>query len=66
MGDYVRAAMACVRFYEEKTASFTDLLNNSYFLDKSQEHLNQTREQEQWIAVSTGIKYNLFKSNIIT
>ncbi|CAG9766398.1 unnamed protein product [Ceutorhynchus assimilis] len=53
MGDYVRAAMTCFRFYEEKASSFTDLLNNSHFLYKSQEHLRQAKEQEQWITVST-------------
>ncbi|XP_066249376.1 zinc finger FYVE domain-containing protein 26 homolog [Euwallacea similis] len=52
MGDYVRAAMTCVKFYEENVSSFTDLFNNSYHLKESLKHLVQAKEQEQWITVS--------------
>lgn len=52
MGDYVRAAMTCIRFYEQNSSSFTDLVANKLFMEKSVEHLKQALEQEQWVDVS--------------
>ncbi|XP_050296333.1 zinc finger FYVE domain-containing protein 26 homolog [Anthonomus grandis grandis] len=53
MGDYIRAAMTCIRFYEEKAQAFTDLVKNSNFLKQYMEHLAQSKEQEQWVALET-------------
>ncbi|KAL1501989.1 hypothetical protein ABEB36_007205 [Hypothenemus hampei] len=53
MGDYVRATVTCIKFYEENCASFADLLNNISYLKSAVRHLNQAKEQEQWVAVSS-------------
>ncbi|CAH1984730.1 unnamed protein product [Acanthoscelides obtectus] len=52
MGDYIRAAMTCVRFYQENISTFSDLINNTNFLNKAEEHLKHVIEQEQWIEVA--------------
>ncbi|VEN53692.1 unnamed protein product, partial [Callosobruchus maculatus] len=52
MGDYIRAAMTCVRFYQENISNFSDLMNNMNFLTKAEEHLKHVIEQEQWIEVA--------------
>lgn len=54
MGDSIRAAMTCIRFYQENALSFQDLLNNVHFLHKAEEHLKHGVEQEQWVEVATG------------
>lgn len=54
MGDYVRAAILCVKFYKDKAATFKDLLKKNDHLKESLRHLKQAREQEQWVAVSPG------------
>ncbi|KAJ8962783.1 hypothetical protein NQ318_001182 [Aromia moschata] len=53
MGDYIRAAMTCIRFYQEHAQNFSDLSNNVKFLHKAEEHLKRVQEQEQWVNVAT-------------
>lgn len=52
MCDYVRASMTCIKFYTENSFSFTELLNRVKYLYKSQEHLRQELDQDQWIEVT--------------
>ncbi|KAG5879116.1 hypothetical protein JTB14_031663 [Gonioctena quinquepunctata] len=52
MGDYIRAAMTCIHFYQENAMNFTDLFNNTHFLQKAEEHLREGLEQEQWVDVA--------------
>lgn len=54
IGDYVRAAMTCIRFYQENSRRFFDLANNVSHLYRAEEHLKQVLEQEQWIEVTSG------------
>jgi zinc finger FYVE domain-containing protein 26 len=51
IGDYVRASMTCIRFYQDNVKSFTELANNVGYLHKGEQHLRQILEQEQWIEV---------------
>ncbi|CAH1163868.1 unnamed protein product [Phaedon cochleariae] len=53
MGDYIRAAMTCIRFYQENADTFKDLVSNTNFLLTAEEHLKQGLEQEQWVEVAT-------------
>lgn len=64
MGDYIRAAMTCVRFYTENVNNFTDLVNNIHFLAKAEEHLRHGIEQEQWIELAPGM-FILVLKNIV-
>ncbi|KAH1006644.1 zinc finger FYVE domain-containing protein 26 [Dendroctonus ponderosae] len=52
MGDYVRAAMSCVNFYEDKATTFSDLQQRRHYLTEALSHLSRGREQEQWVAVT--------------
>ncbi|KAL3287111.1 hypothetical protein HHI36_001592 [Cryptolaemus montrouzieri] len=52
MGDYMRAAMTCIRFYQENTYNFSDLSRKNNFLLKAEEHMKQIHEQEQWVEVA--------------
>lgn len=54
MGDHIRAAMTCIRFYQENTSNFSDLLNNAKYLMKAKKHLADLLEQDQWVEVSQG------------
>lgn len=54
MGDYIRAAMTCIRFYQENVSNFTDFATKTNFLHKAEEHLKQVLEQEQWVEVASG------------
>ncbi|XP_057660811.1 zinc finger FYVE domain-containing protein 26 homolog [Diorhabda carinulata] len=56
MGDSVRAAMTCMRFYQENASTFKDLLKNSQFLNMAEQHLRYGAEQEEWIDVATVTK----------
>lgn len=51
----MRAAMSCVKFYEDKATSFSDLLQRKHYLTEALGHLSRGREQEQWVAVTTGV-----------
>lgn len=63
IGDYVRASMTCIRFYQENIKNFTELANNVRFLHKGEEHLRQILEQEQWVEVTSGkFKFGAQKS----
>ncbi|RZC39217.1 zinc finger FYVE domain-containing protein 26, partial [Asbolus verrucosus] len=53
IGDYVRASMTCIRFYQDKVKTFTELSNNVNYLHKGEEHLKQVLEQEQWVEVTS-------------
>ncbi|CAG9863410.1 unnamed protein product [Phyllotreta striolata] len=53
MGDSIRAAMTCIRFYQDNALNFQDLRNNVQYLHKAEEHLNHGVEQEQWVDVAT-------------
>ncbi|KAF7283085.1 hypothetical protein GWI33_001491 [Rhynchophorus ferrugineus] len=53
MGDYIRAAMTCIRFYQQNVITFSDLSANTHFLRNSERHLKEALEQEQWVDVST-------------
>lgn len=55
MCDYVRASMTCIKFYTENVTTFTELVTRVKYLYKSQEHLRQELEQEQWVEVTAGI-----------
>ncbi|CAH0552131.1 unnamed protein product [Brassicogethes aeneus] len=53
MGDYIRAAMTCIRFYQENVDSFTDYSTKEHFLHKAEEHLKHVLEQDQWVEVAS-------------
>ncbi|XP_060519103.1 zinc finger FYVE domain-containing protein 26 homolog [Cylas formicarius] len=52
MGDYMRAAVSCIRFYESDSNRFLDLQQNAGFLKRAENHLKQVLEQEQWVNVT--------------
>ncbi|KAK9880596.1 hypothetical protein WA026_011836 [Henosepilachna vigintioctopunctata] len=52
MGDYARAAMTCILFYEEGANSFSDLARKNHFLLKAEEHLKQMFEEDEWVEVA--------------
>lgn len=54
MCDYVRASMTCIKFYTENAYTFSELFTRVKYLYKSQEHLRQELDQEQWIEVTAG------------
>lgn len=47
--------MTCIKFYIENVTTFTELLTGVKHLYKSQEHLRQELDQEQWVEVTAGI-----------
>nr|XP_022905639.1 zinc finger FYVE domain-containing protein 26 homolog [Onthophagus taurus] len=53
IGDFVRAALTCIKFYSSDVTSFSELNTRNEFLYKAQEHLKQVLEQEQWVDVTT-------------
>lgn len=55
MGDHVRAAMTCIKFYQENVSSFSDLSANAKYLIKAGKHLTDLLEQDQWVDVSPGM-----------
>lgn len=54
MGDFVRAAMTCIKFYEDGATTYTELTSRVDYLHKAQQHLQQELEQEQWVEVASG------------
>lgn len=54
MGDYIRAAMTCIRFYQENVKCFTDLVGNVNFLHRAEGHLKEVLVQDQWVEVASG------------
>ncbi|KAF5271758.1 hypothetical protein FQA39_LY08081 [Lamprigera yunnana] len=58
MGDFVRAALTCIKFYKDDARTYTELTSKVDHLHKAQEHLQQELEQEQWIEVKTVRKSN--------
>lgn len=54
VGDFVRAAMTCIKFYSYEVTSFEELNNRVEYLINAQEHLKQELEQEQWVDVQSG------------
>lgn len=66
MGDHVRAAMTCIKFYQENVNTFSDLFANAKYLIKAKNHLNDLLEQDQWVEVSPGKhKIFIFQNGII-
>lgn len=57
LGDYIRAAMTCIRFYQENAKNFTDLTSKVNFLHSAEKHLKQILEQDQWVEVASGKQY---------
>ncbi|KAJ8925266.1 hypothetical protein NQ315_009094 [Exocentrus adspersus] len=53
MGDFVRAAMTCIRFYQDNVKCFSDLLANASFLQKAEEYLRAVLVQDQWVEVAS-------------
>lgn len=60
MCDYVRASLTCIKFYVENAITFTELSSRVKYLYKSQEHLKQELDQDQWIEVTAGNVLNYF------
>ncbi|XP_045461225.1 zinc finger FYVE domain-containing protein 26 [Harmonia axyridis] len=58
MGDFMRAAITCIRFYQEDTKNFSDLARKNKFLHKAEEHIKQMHEQDEWIEVTSVSKHN--------
>lgn len=54
LGDYIRAAMTCIRFYQENVKNFSDLLSRVNYLHAAEKHLKQVLEQDQWVEVASG------------
>lgn len=52
IGDFIRAAMACIYFYKENTRSFLELTQRENYLHQAEMHLNQDLEQQQWVEVA--------------
>lgn len=50
----MRAAITCIKFYQENIKSFSDLARKSKYLRKAEEHINQMHEQDEWIEVTSG------------
>jgi zinc finger FYVE domain-containing protein 26 len=44
LNDHIRAAMTCVRFYSQKSATFSELHSNSFHLVNAQKHLQSQLE----------------------
>lgn len=65
IGDYVRAAMTCIRFYQDNAKTFTELCSNTNFLKTTEEHLKQRLEQEQWVDISNDISKDSFEQKTI-
>ncbi|KAB0805691.1 hypothetical protein PPYR_02661 [Photinus pyralis] len=59
MGDFVRAALTCIKFYKDDAATFTELTGKVDYLHKAQQHLQQELEQEQWVEVASVRKPNM-------
>lgn len=55
MGDFIRAAMTCIRFYQDNAKCFTDLLANVNFLQRAEGHLREVLVQDQWVEVASGM-----------
>ncbi|XP_044264148.1 zinc finger FYVE domain-containing protein 26 [Tribolium madens] len=66
IGDYVRASMTCIRFYQDGVKTFTELANNVGFLHKGEEHLRQILEQEQWVEVTSVTSKDSFEERLLT
>ncbi|XP_044744679.1 zinc finger FYVE domain-containing protein 26 [Coccinella septempunctata] len=58
MGDFMRAAITCIKFYQENTKTFSDLARKNKFLHKAEEHIKQMHEQDEWVEVTSVGKYN--------
>lgn len=58
IGDFVRAAMACIYFYKENTRSFIELTQRENYLHQAEVHLNQDLEQQQWVEVAA-VSHNI-------
>lgn len=63
--DFVRAAMTCIKFYQENASSFKELLDREEYLQMAQNHLKQELEQEQWVQVTPGTFKKKHKSYLI-
>lgn len=57
MCDYVRAAMTCIKFYQDNANSFRELLDREDYLHRAHAHLKQELEQDQWVQVK-GINWS--------
>ncbi|KAK5647689.1 hypothetical protein RI129_002581 [Pyrocoelia pectoralis] len=53
MGDFVRAALTCIKFYKDDAVTFTELTGKVDYLHRAQQHLQQELEQEQWVEVAS-------------
>ncbi|KAF5289881.1 hypothetical protein FQR65_LT02015 [Abscondita terminalis] len=53
MGDFVRAALTCIKFYKDDALTYNDLTARVDQLHKAKEHLQQELEQEQWVEVAS-------------
>lgn len=65
MCDYVRASLTCIKFYIENATTFNELSTRVKYLYKSQEHLKQELDQDQWIEVTAG-KFNKLLITIVS
>ena len=54
VGDYVRAAMTCIKFYTINVATFRELAARVEHLTKVRKHLRQALEQKQCVEVDAG------------
>lgn len=55
IGDCIRAAVTCIKFYKENARSFSELVDRENYLQQAEMHLNQDLEQQQWVEVAAGI-----------
>ncbi|KAK4885167.1 hypothetical protein RN001_001438 [Aquatica leii] len=53
MGDFIRAALTCIKFYKDDAVTYTELTLRVDYLHKAQEHLQQELDQEQWVEVAS-------------
>ncbi|KAI4468931.1 zinc finger fyve domain-containing protein 26 [Holotrichia oblita] len=53
IGDFVRAAMTCIKFYSHEISCFEEFHNRVQYLQNARVHLKQELEQEQWVDVQS-------------
>ncbi|KRT81270.1 hypothetical protein AMK59_5262, partial [Oryctes borbonicus] len=57
IGDFVRSAMTCIKFYSHEVPCFEEYENRIDYLSNARHHLKQELDQEQWVDVQSVSSY---------
>ncbi|GJQ76679.1 hypothetical protein Trydic_g15535 [Trypoxylus dichotomus] len=57
IGDFIRAAMTCIKFYSHEVSCFEEFHNRVGYLQSARGHLKQELDQEQWVDVQSVSSY---------